>query len=197
MIAMTKERKIYLAVFLVAMTALAVDRLMVPSASGPADASAQAPQATAPGELPQAIEQLIEGSPLEAQAPTPTAALTQRLDSVASAWDLKAAAPKDVFVPGQPWQQAQEAQQAAETPDPAELFGQAHQLCGVMLSGGGKAMAIVDDKCLAIGETVGEFRLESVTADTATFVASDSKVVLRIAPEEMDGTFRLSSTTAP
>lgn len=145
-----RRERIGISVFLVALLALAVDRLLLTDAEPRAAAAAQAPS------------RLASAADLAALQPQPLPS---------SAPDLV----ENVFA----WARVRSAGTAPAT-EVAVLseFQQQHQLEGVVL--GPRPAAVISGRVVHLGGVLNGFRLEEVSRTSATFVADQQRVTLTI-----------------
>ena len=178
---LTKERKVYLGILAVGLVALVADRVFlggggVPPSSAEAAATplvigpiAQLPQARAPGTA-------------SAWPKQPNVSIADRLAAVATTEGINTSEVKDAFGPSAAWlaQLRPSADRPSGLPlDLAEAFCQRHRLTAVMVQGGG-GKAIVDDKCLAVGEKIDGFALVAVEHNSAVFACGDRRAELKL-----------------
>ena len=174
------KRKACIAVALLALAAFLVDRLLLGYGDGQTSPSrSKAAEVAAPLERPTA-------APAQAQA---KAAVSSRQHGPSLADRLEAAGQKtadlsavrDAFRPAPEWvaELRPEAQQV-RTVSAAESFLHQHRLTAVMTDGNG-GQAVVDGKCLRIGQEIDGFVLSSVGRRTAVFTSGEVSVELKLA----------------
>ena len=178
---LTRSRKIVLAILALAATALLVDRLVLaPSASGPARARA-APTAD---ERPEGAGAAKSASPPTAPEVGSGPRLADRLETVATPFDLDPDRLRDGFVPADAWlEELLEPPAEAETPEPqvspADRFAERHTLTSVILTARSSS-AVIDGKVVPVGQTIEGFRLIRLTRQSAVFEAGGEEVELSL-----------------
>jgi len=178
---LSRSRKLVLAILAVAVTALAVDRLVLaPSAGGPTAAQA------APGrdESPAGAGEASATTPPTAPPVDPRPRLADRLQVVAEHFELDPDGLRDGFVPAEAWlADLVEPPPEPEAPEPqaspATRFAEQHTLTSVILTSGGGS-AVIDGKVVPLGQTIEEFRLIRLTRHSAVFEAGGETVELRL-----------------
>jgi len=165
---LTKQRKVYLGVLAVGLVALVIDRAFL-GGGGVSPSSAE-------GAVIPPVK-----APAGAMSPQqPNVSIADRLAAATEA--ANASELKDAFRPSDAWlaQLRPSADRPAVAPlDLAQSFSQRHRLMGVMLqTGGGKA--IVDDRCMAVGEKMDGFTLVAVEKNSAVFTCGDSRAELKL-----------------
>ena len=178
---LTRKRKIMMVVCAVAVAALILDRTqLAPTGIGPVSAAASGI------DNEYAVKTALDGASDEvlANAPVrPENALADRLDRFADSDVLAALSTRDAFRPSAAWlsEIIGPATVAPVTVDTGESdFAAQHTLNAVLLRAGGNS-AIVDNQCLKIGETLGDYRLVSVDDRSAVFRAGSVQVTLSLA----------------
>ena len=178
---LTKQRKIYLAILALALVALAVDRLLSPSggtAPSEARASSDAPAAQRPA--PEARKP--EAKATAKDAPSASSVLADRLEEMRREKGLDladAAAVPDAFTAPKSWPAVSGAGQATPRQSLAEKFAASHRLEAVML-GSESNYAVVNGRCLRVGETLDGFRLVAIGKQSATFDSEGLQVRLTL-----------------
>jgi hypothetical protein len=171
---MIDKRWIYVGMLLVSVVGFAVDRLFLGSPK-PAEAK----------------EVVKPAAPKPARTATPPKAPAPAAMDPSLAWleNLADTRPgRDVFAPSSEWVKARQqmTEKAKDTPaekGPApgspEAFQAAHHLqATTVISGGG--LAVVDNQCLAVGDTLDDFRLVRVEADAVEFQHGRDRATLTL-----------------
>ncbi len=173
---LTRQRKIYLAILAIGLAALAVDRVFLGSdGAGPSRANAQT---SGPAGSGPELAVLPPGSRAAASA-LAADALAERLRRLSKKQGIEMKAVKDAFACPEGWLPGQAASQPARPPNAGALEFQAqHQLMAVMA--GSRGSAIVDGKCLLIGQKLGLYQLVSVGKRSAVFRCGDEQIVLKL-----------------
>jgi hypothetical protein len=160
---LTTSRKACLALLCLAMTALAVDRLILsPGQAGPAHAQAVSAGPGAPSS-PQ---------PVPASAAAPAAfksvkSVSARLAELARREDLDPAQIPDAFAPPKSWT-IQSAAAPAGGAGAKTSFAQTHSLTAVTLAAG-RTHAMVSGRMMAVGEKLDGFRLVDISRYSVVF----------------------------
>lgn len=152
---LTKERKIYGGLFLVALCALIGDQVFSgPSRAAAADSEvvASAPVHTAPAATPVAHSAI-------------TNQLAQRLRTLDHDQALSASALSDPFKVSKIWDGAADG----PTVNRIWAFNQRHHLTAVMVSGARGGSAIIDGELVRLGQSLEGFKLIEVSTRSATF----------------------------
>ncbi len=160
---LSKRERLAAIGLLVALCALAVDRLLLP---GPTQAAA--------GESAPPRPDVVKLSPALAappQAPEDRAPATDPARPVPDVFDLA----RITEVSDSP-NLAAAAQ--SDTLARAEAFAGSHTLSGTVL--GPRPLALVGQQTIELGRDLDGFTLESVTATDATFISDGQRVVLRV-----------------
>jgi hypothetical protein len=165
-------------------TAFAVDRWVIGTADDVAVASAdsqpRATRRTTPRPGPSAAP--VQASAANASFGAVTS-LTQRLEAVARAHRLDLDKVSDAFVPPPAWIGTRRVAVAEERGiDSARDFLARHRLTAVMKQQGG-GVAIIEGKTVAVGQSIGGFRLVVVKDKSAVLRRGDQRVELRL-PED-------------
>ncbi|MEX2670996.1 MAG: hypothetical protein WD294_02675 [Phycisphaeraceae bacterium] len=195
---MNRQRKIYVALLMTALAALAVDRLLLEAgASGPTEAEA----------TPAVVETRVIDENLDrinrviAHADAAVAemggehGLAMQLSRVAEERRLAKQALANPFAVPAHWQPAEARATPGEsstpqTIDPAEEFRNEHQLQAVMQQREGGGIAIINGRPIGIGEGVGSFVLTRLRGREATLERGEVSVTLtikRAGEDEDDG----------
>jgi hypothetical protein len=183
---LTKERKIYAAVFAVAIGGFAVDRMFL-GETGPAESAAAlavrpggaAVTPSAKATVPAAMHATSSNVTL-----TEENSLALRLEKFAQRQQYELPVVANAFVPDAKWVAPVEESQKAKveekkTEDAAAQFTSRHKLMAVM-SSGGVAAAIVDGKLVHTGEQVDGFTLTRVAEGLAVFEKDGRQVRLEL-----------------
>jgi hypothetical protein len=168
----TKQQKVLGGLMVVGLLLVGADQLgLLP---GSAAASEDAPASEYTGGQAAAPAPPI---PVAAAAPAAaTVSVAQRLREVSRT--LSDNTMRDAFAVGPAWiTPLAEAPRIDSAAHAIEQFKQSHKLTGV-LSGSGRDHASVDNKIVAIGQSVDGFTLVSVSHRSATFQAGEARVVL-------------------
>jgi len=183
---MTKERKIYAAVLGVLLVGLIVDQVILGgNASGPDPAAASAPAPTDTVKIDDVVQQMNKAAATLSDENT----LAHRLDRFAEQRSYKLPAVADVFKPDAQWGAAEQSESVQKKPRLIETFQKQHKLTGVMLTAqGGVAMIQSADDAsrggrrtpVRVGQTIGGFKLLSVTDKTASFASGELTTTLTL-----------------
>ena len=146
---LSKERKIYVALFGLGLIALAADRLFFT----PAGASAASPE---PG--PDAPAPTPPASPQPAPESAPGPSFAERLDRQAKWQDGPL---QDAFFAPAAWVNGQSSPEAPAEARPESSFRDKHHVTAVARVSG-NAMAIIDGKPVRIGESLDGFTLADI-----------------------------------
>ncbi|MCE9591975.1 MAG: hypothetical protein K8S99_15820 [Planctomycetes bacterium] len=173
---LSRERKVFLGILGLGLTALAADRFVI-SPTGPRSAQASIASvvqdsATQAQPVPAAPEAAT--API---APANTVRVAHQLESFGQEQGLRADETANAFQPSAAWLAEDEASApkpqslAPVGPPPAQAFTAAHKLNGVMAKGGG-GYAIINGRAVTVGQTVDGFRLVEVSRRSAVFQSS-------------------------
>jgi len=174
---LTQRQKIYVLVLIVAAVALLVDQVFLGGGGEPTDQAMAQPAGEPVAEAPTAVALATPAGPIG----THRRSVADRLARYVEAHAAHSAAIRDAFLPAPSWM----AELSPEISDDdkarrsAEAFKQQHRLMAV-LTGTGGGTAIVDNKCLRIGETLDGFSLQSVGTHSAVFVMEGERVELTL-----------------
>ena len=154
---LTKERKIYAGLFVVAACVFVGDQIF----SGPKEAAASTDQAV-----------VATARPPHAAPPASTASthsritnqLAQRLRTLDHDQALSATALSDPFKLSKAWDNGSDALADGR----AWSFNQKHHLTAVMVSGG-RGTAIIDGQLVRLGQSIDGFKLVEVSTKSAVF----------------------------
>jgi hypothetical protein len=186
---LTTQQKIVSAVLGLAVTAFCVDRWVIGAPEG-ADAVAVGPVRTEPraarrpGPRPAAPASVAQAAAAEATTGG-VSTLTLRLEAVAQAQGLDLRNIRDAFVPPPAWVGTQRRAVVEDHPDAAREFTSRHRLTAVMKQSGG-GVAIIEGKTVAVGKSIGGFRLVVVKDRSAVLRRGNQRVELRL-PEDPNG----------
>ncbi len=170
---LTKSQKIYVAIMVIVLMALLIDRTLLQ----PEPAQASARQYAVPPSMRDPVD--LEAPRSEGPAPRQVA-IARKLEQVAEQRGLDPTGVIDAFRPSPMWLQFAEAPVGPEQVESlVERFMKAHTLAAVMGSGeeGG---AIVDGRTLLIGQVLDGFTLVSVGPRSAILESGDARVVLTL-----------------
>lgn len=169
---LTKRHKVFLAVFLVGLVALAADRTILRPAGGPRAASAD------PAEV-YAVAQTLPADGVPAlEDPSARTGLAERLAGLGSQKPLDFEQTRNPFALPPSWFGEPNA-----TGEPVPVlvvrFVKAHQL-GAVVMNGSQAGALVDDRFLVPGQILDGFTLVCVGDRSATFECEGMRAVLEL-----------------
>ncbi len=168
---LSKRQKTLLAVFLIGLIALVVDRTVLRPQGGPRAASADSLPASGPGIRPS--------GPQPAAQAAPPVTVAQRLDKLTSGREAGTEALRDPFSLPPSWSDTT-AGKGERTPDAAEAFVRRHQFRAMMVRSG-ESCALVDDSTLIVGQSLDGFTLVAVGPRSALFDHDGKQVVLHLA----------------
>ena len=178
--ALTKKHKAYGAVVAVGALALLVDRVFLDSSQTSPEAATGEVLAAPTGEGPPAKStQTIPVPPPSILGTDQSVAA--RLAALTGSKGLDPAGVRDAFCPAPAWIGAPEADVPVveSVESQAERFGRSHQLQAVMVGDLG-SYAIIDGKCVFVGQTLDGFKLVSVGQASATLEAGGTRVTLKL-----------------
>jgi hypothetical protein len=184
---LTTQQKIVSAVLGLAVTAFCVDRWVIGTPDG-ADTAAVGPvqpratRRTVP--RPAAAASVAQSTAAEAYAGG-LGTLVLRLEAVARAQELDVRNIRDAFVPPTSWIGTQRPAAVDDYPNAAREFINRHKLTAVMKQSGG-GIAIIEGKMVAVGQSIGGFRLVVVKDRSAVLRRGNQRVELRL-PEDPSG----------
>ncbi len=163
---LTKERKILLTVCGLAVTLLAADQLFLGS-------GALEPQEAAGRDFRDSTESDESDSAPAAQAVTRgrcQAILAARIDALGVDGPIDPNSLRDVFRPGNCWKdQPAQSEQEVLVETVVQQFRDAHTLDAVAADGQGGGSAVVNGKCIRVGQAVSGFELIGLDRRWATF----------------------------
>jgi len=168
--ALEKRQKVFIAIFLLGLVALVVDRVFLRPEGGPEKASAGAFELYG---VPVSTAEPVTGPP-ETQNPT----VAERLDRLWSDQEVNEADMRDPFSLTKSWQVSAVAS-ASPAPDETAVFAKAHRLVAVVMDGR-QSYALVNDRVLTLGEQMDGFTLVSVGAKSAVFDRQGKQIVLEL-----------------
>lgn len=146
-----RRERIALGIFSTALVSLAVDKLLLPAAE-PKEAHGM--------DAPARVKSATDPGTLLRPFPAPTSAPAEI---------------SDIFA----WTRLGVVAPSAAAPIESDVaFGTNHKIEGVVL--GPRPAAIISGRIVRVGDELDGFRLEAVTADGATFVADQRRVVLAV-----------------
>jgi len=163
---LTKERKIYAGLFLVALCALVGDQIF----SGPSAASAADTEPVASATVHAAAPAVTQHSAIIKQ-------LAQRLRTLDHDEALSASAVSDPFKLSKSWESASDG----PTDNRVWAFNQRHHLTAVMVSGARGGSAIIDGDLVRVGQSLEGFKLIEVSTRSATFECNKQLARLALA----------------
>ncbi len=170
---LTKSQSVYVAIMVIAVGALLIDRTLLQ----PEPAQAAALQYAIPPSERDPVD--LEAPRSEGPAPRQVA-IARKLEQIAEQRGLDPTGVIDAFRPSPMWLALGEVPVApVETGLLAERFRKAHTLTAVMGSGDG-GWAIVDGRTLFIGRVLDGFTLVSVGRRSAILESGDARVVLTL-----------------
>lgn len=186
---MTRERKVYAAVLVAAVSALGADLLFFQSGNARPQSADNllinpgprvVAHKTAAGATPTAV---AKGS-----ATVGLAALAARMSHVLRVEHLDLENAKDVFRPSAVWIIHPQQLQVMNEPSPITVFVSAHRVVALLKSTHGDhgGMAVVqgkDRRSIRVGQELDGFKLVGVTEKSATFEFKGQTVQLDVQPE--------------
>ena len=177
----TTKHKVYGCVLVTGLSAFAADKtFFAPSDAAAQDSSVSEYAMTSSTSVLDAARRDLT---VLADVPAEGSDIADRLSAVAEARSLNLTDVRDAFKPSPSWfgddgtVQQQDLGGAA-----AATFVRSHRLMAVM-DGGPSGSAIVDDKCLFIGQQIDGFRLVSVGARNAVLESNGVRVELQLSQE--------------
>ena len=170
---LTKSQRVYVAIMVIVMVALLIDRTLLQ----PEPAQASVLQYAVPSSERDPGD--LEAPRSEGPAPRQVA-IARKLEQIAEQRGLDPTGVIDAFRPSPIWLQSSEAPVEIEQPELlVERFMKAHTLAAVM--GSGKdGSAIVDGRTLLIGQVLDGFTLVSVGRRSAVLESGDARVLLTL-----------------
>jgi len=177
MMTLTKSQKVYVAILVIGVVALVIDRTLLQPEQAAAGAASVLQYAISPSTRVSDDP----GSP-RSEGPAPRqVAIARRLEQIAEQRGLDPTGVVDAFRPSPMWRALGEtpAGPAAQVESLADRFRKAHMLTAVMGSGD-QGWAIVDGRTLFIGRVLDGFTLVSVGSRSAVLESGDARVVLTL-----------------
>lgn len=174
---LSKQRKVYVAIFALAVSALGVDRLFLAGGEAtpsPAHGGTVSGASVQPSPAPSGL-----GGDSAGAAKPPAEPLAERLRKLSKKQGIDMKTVKDAFSCSPQWFPRQEAvptESASEAE--ASQFRSKHELMAVMA--GARGSAIIDGKCLLVGQKLGEYELISVGERCAVFQRGGRRVTLTL-----------------
>ncbi len=178
----TTKHKVYGCVLVTGLSVFAADKTFF----GPSDAAAQDSSVSEFG-ITTSSTSVLDAARRDltalADMPAEGSDIADRLAAVAEARSLDLSDVRDAFKPSPGWfGDDGTAQQQGLDGAAAATFVRSHRLMAVM-AGGANESAIVDDKCLFIGQQIDGFRLISVGARNAVLESNGVRVELQLSQE--------------
>jgi len=166
---LAKRQKVFIAIFLLGLAALVVDRVCLLPQGGPKRASASAFE--------------LYGMVVSANEPVPEPAdrnptVAERLGRLWSDQDVNEAAMRDPFSLTASWQVGPVVNEQP-APDEAAVFAKTHSLVAVMKEGQ-QSYVLINDRVLPLGGQMDGFTLVSVGPKSAVFEHEGKQVVLEL-----------------
>ncbi len=170
---LTKSQRVYVAIMVIAVVALLIDRTLLQ----PEPAQASALQYTIPASERDPVD--LEAPRSEGPAPRQVA-IARKLEQIAEQRGLDPTGVIDAFRPSPMWLQLREVPvDDVQAELLVERFRKAHTLAAVMGSGD-EGWAIVDGRTLLIGQVLDGFTLVSVGRRSAVLESGDARVLLTL-----------------
>jgi hypothetical protein len=172
---LSKKQKVYLAILVLALGTMVVDRAFLSqSAGGGLKAETSTDSYLPPGEL-------VFGAtgPPDPNSLPPIMKITQRLEMLWSGMSLDLDEARDAFSIPTAWLAEIYDQHPLRQGDAVVRFAKSHQLRGVLVESNAR-FAVVDNHLLIVGQELDGFKLVAVDEDSATFAAGNKQVVLRL-----------------
>ena len=170
---LTKSQRVYVAIMVIAVVSLLIDRTLLQ----PEQAQASAWQYAVPASMRSPVD--IETPLSEGPAPRQIA-IARKLEQIAEQRGLDPTGVIDAFRPSPMWLQISEVPVGVEqTESLVERFTKAHTLTAVMGSGA-SGWALVDGRTLFIGQVLDGFTLMSVGQRSAVLESGDVMVILTL-----------------
>lgn len=177
---LSKRRQISVALLVLGLVALVVDRAVLEAGStGPAAAAAST---TDTGDKGSECEDIL--AELEASVPMlEEACMADRLAELAASYPPDGEAVRDAFCPSESWVRPDRPVKAAAAPvaprSMAARFVATHQLKAIMLSSDGGS-AIIGASFVRVGQTVDGFKLLDLTKTTAVLSGYGERATLHL-----------------
>jgi len=160
-----------IAVFLLGLIGLVVDRVFLRPRGGPRVASADSPDSYA---MPASPAQDGPSAVAGAQGPS----VAERLDRLWPDREANGVEARDPFSLRGSWLGNAGTGPSAVS-EPAQLFAQTHPLTAVVVDGQ-RSHALVNDRVLKLGEKIDGFTLVSVEAKSAVFERQGQRIMLEL-----------------
>ena len=176
--AITTKHKVYGCVLVTGLSAFAADKtFFAPSDAAAQDSSVSEYAMTSSTSVLDAARRDLTAL---ADLPTEGSDIADRLSAVAEARSLDLTDVRDAFKPSPSWIGDDGTVQPQDLGGTvAATFVRSHRLMAVM-AGGANGSAIVDDKCLLIGQQIDGFRLISVGDRNAVLESNGVRVELQL-----------------
>jgi len=166
---------VLIGVLALAVGAVIIDKAYLGPATGPASAMASDVQ---PVDETPLTEPPAASTPPARQETKVSMSLADRLRKLAA--QVQPDGTPDAFCPSQAWlEQATEKVQQEAPPNLAQVFAQTHELQSVIIIAD-EARAVVNDRYMAIGQSIDGFELKSVTPRWAVFESDGQRAVLKL-----------------
>jgi len=171
---LSKRQKVFVAILGLAVAGLIADRAFLGTdASGPSEAAA-VPSPYSP-DPPMPIRRALAAAPSAGAR-----SLAERLEALSPTHEADLANIHDAFSLPAAWKAQLSAQnKTARTVTAAEAFVRKHELTAVVISGRAP-VAVVDDRCVSVGQVVDDFKLILVNENSATFESRGRRAVLKL-----------------
>lgn len=172
-VSFTGRQKTFLAIFLIGLAALVVDRTVLRPQGAPGAASADSFHPSDDSLLPLDNIPVLEGQARQN--------VVERLDRMWSEEGADFERMRDPFSLPASWLD-NAAADGQEMPDAAALFVRRHKLQAVVMDGR-ESYALVDDQFLVPGQFIGDFVLVSVGDRSVVFQGGGKQAVLELVSE--------------
>ncbi len=178
----TTKHKVYGCVLVTGLSAFADDKkFFAPSDAAAQDSSVSEYAMTSSTSVLDAARRDLAAM---ADVPAEGSNIADRLSAVAEARSLDLTDVRDAFKPSPSWFGDDGTVQQQDVGGAATArFVQSHRLMAVMV-GGPNGSAIVNDKCLFIGQEIDGFRLISVGARNAVLASNGVRVELQLSQDQ-------------
>jgi hypothetical protein len=112
---------------------------------------------------------------------SPNSVLARRLKGLVPGGDYDASSVRDAFQPGRAWLARAPAAPTAEDPDKAkaEEFLRRHTLQAVLIAGE-QRHAVIDFKCLNVGDTLEDFQVDTIRDRSAVLTSGAVRVTFQL-----------------
>jgi len=173
--ALSRKHKVYAGMVSLGLMALVTDRVFLGYSGGPQAAPADDIVLVRAAPKTQAGPS-AKSSPARARENS----LAGRLKTIAAAHNPQSAPSRDVFALPKPWREAMQPAEPEEPPaPPTEQLTTKYRLMAVMVNGDG-GQAIIDGKCLQVGQQQDGLKLISVAQDSAVVEVAGQRFRLRL-----------------